>query len=635
MLRRKNVSQALVFCLVLGVFATLYPIRNATEQLNNKEAIAFGSSSVKYLSVGLDSACAITTSGGLMCWGNNDYGNLGDNTYLDRTSPVAVSGLTSGVTAVAVGEYHTCALTSAGAVKCWGFNDRGQLGDGTTTLRTTPVAVSGLSSGVTAITAGEYHTCALMTAGGVKCWGANTDSQLGLGGGLGSPAWSLTPQNVSGLTSGVSTISAGGTNTCALTTAGGVKCWGDNQYSQLGNGLAPTDSSTPQDVTGLTSGVSDIALGKWHACVRTTDNNVKCWGSNSGRLGNNSDSDSQSPVTVHTSSSSTAPLGSVSAVAAGGYHSCVVLADSGVKCWGANGHGQVGDGSTTKRSTPVDVRESTSSSVPLTGVSAIATGLNFTCALMNSGEVKCWGNGGNGQLGAGNTSTFNAPVNVSAVGVSFGADTTAPTFSAAAVNSAGTQVIVGFSEVLSATAPSAGSFSLEVNGSSRTPTALTIADSTVVLTTSPAITAGQTVTISYTDPTAGNDANAIQDSSGNDASSISTTSVSNHVITSNLSLHESQTCAVTSLGGVKCWGSVGLTDRPLGDGTSASGSATLVDVVTAPGQPLLNVVEVSVGNQFACALTTAGGVKCWGRNADRQIGDGTTDDRLLAVDVVT
>ena len=632
MLRRKNVSQALVFCLVLGVFATLYPIRNATEQLNNKEAIAFGSSSVKYLSVGLDSACAITTSGGLMCWGNNDYGNLGDNTYLDRTSPVAVSGLTSGVTAVAVGEYHTCALTSAGAVKCWGFNDRGQLGDGTTTLRTTPVAVSGLSSGVTAITAGEYHTCALMTAGGVKCWGANTDSQLGLGGGLGSPAWSLTPQNVSGLTSGVSTISAGGTNTCALTTAGGVKCWGDNQYSQLGNGLAPTDSSTPQDVTGLTSGVSDIALGKWHACVRTTDNNVKCWGSNSGRLGNNSDSDSQSPVTVHTSSSSTAPLGSVSAVAAGGYHSCVVLADSGVKCWGSNGHGQVGDGSTTKRSTPVDVRESTSSSVPLTGVSAIATGLNFTCALMNSGGVKCWGNGGNGQLGAGNTSTFNAPVNVSAVGVSFGADTTAPTFSAAAVNSAGTQVIVGFSEVLSATAPSAGSFSLEVNGSSRTPTALTIADSTVVLTTSPAITAGQTVTISYTDPTAGNDANAIQDSSGNDASSIATTSVSNHVVTSSLSVGNIFSCAVTSTGGVKCWG-YGY-DGQLGNGLTPSYQYTPVNVLMSPSSAALSGVSaIASGYYQSCALTTTGGVKCWGYNSKGELGNGSTTRQTTAVDV--
>ncbi|NDE60266.1 MAG: RCC1 repeat-containing protein, partial [Acidimicrobiia bacterium] len=171
MFGRRHHAQALLWCLVVATIATIFPIRNATEYLNNKEANAFGSSNAKYLSVGLDFACAITTSGGLMCWGNNDYGNLGDDTYSDRISPVAVSGLSSGVTAVAVGEYHTCALTSAGAVKCWGNNDRGQLGDGTRTTRTAPVAVSGLTSGVTAITAGEYHTCALTSAGAVKCWG--------------------------------------------------------------------------------------------------------------------------------------------------------------------------------------------------------------------------------------------------------------------------------------------------------------------------------------------------------------------------------------------------------------------------------------------------------------------------------
>ncbi|MFN5792984.1 MAG: SwmB domain-containing protein, partial [Burkholderiales bacterium] len=374
--------------------------------------------------------------------------------------------------------------------------------------------------------------------------------------------------------------------------------------------------------------MSAIATGTWHACALMTTGTVKCWGTNEYKqIANNATAYYNSPVEIPN-------LSGVSQVAAGRSTNCV-LKSGGVQCWGGNG-GKLGNKSTVDSATPVNVHTSSSDSTPLSGVSAIAMGDSHVCALMSLGGVKCWGSNGSSQLGRGSmTPQETTPADVSVSGFSFGADTTAPTFSAVAVNSAGTQVIVGFSEVLSATAPSAGSFSLEVNGSSRTPTALTIADSTVVLTTSPAITAGQTVTISYTDPTAGNDANAIQDSSGNDASSIATTSVSNHVITSNLSLHESQTCAVTSLGGVKCWGSVGLTDRPLGDGTSASGSRTLVDVVTAPGQPLLNVVEVSVGNQFACALTTAGGVKCWGRNADRQIGDGTTDDRLLAVDVVT
>jgi len=624
MLRRTHLSQALVFCLVLGAFATLYPIRNATEQLNNREASAYGSSDVKYVSLGDSHSCAVTTSGGVKCWGLNttgQAGNAGAGSYPSR--PVDVTGLTSGVSSVALGDSHSCAVTSTSGVKCWGSNSSGQLGDNSLTNRSTPVDVSGLTSGVSVVSSGSSHSCALTSAGGVKCWGSNSNGQLGNN----TTTNSRLPVDVSGLSSGVTAISIGGAYSCALTSAGGVKCWGHAAYGQIGNGTI-IDQKTPVDVSGLTSGVSAIATGTWHACALMTAGTVKCWGRNqSKQIGNNSTIDSNIPVDVPN-------LSGVSGVAAGSATSCV-LKSGGVQCWGANG-GKFGNNSTVDSATPVSAHTSSSDSTPLSGVSAVAAGGSHICALMTSGDLKCWGSNGSSQLGRGSmTAAENTPANVDVSGFSFGEDTTAPTFSAAAVNSAGTQVIVGFSEGLSATAPSAGSFSLEVNGSSRTPTALTIAGSTVVLTISPAITAGQTVTISYTDPTAGNDANAIQDSSGNDASSIATTSVSNHVITSNLSLHESQTCAVTSLGGVKCWGSVGLTDRPLGNGTSASGSATLVDVVTAPGQPLLNVVEVSVGNQFACALTTAGGVKCWGRNANRQLGDGTTDDRLSAVDVVT
>lgn len=217
-----------------------------------------------------------------MCWGRNDSGQLGDGSKTQRLTPVSVSGLSSGATSVAVGQYHSCALTSGGGVKCWGFNINGQVGDGTTTtFWLTPVDVSGLTNGVAAIVTGASHSCAQTAAGGVKCWGLNGNGQLGDG----TATQRLTAVNVTGLTSGVAAITAGLSHTCALTTGGGVKCWGLNTYGQLGDGTT-TQRLTPVDVSGLTSGVTAIAAGQNHTCALVSGVGVKCWGQNNeGELG--------------------------------------------------------------------------------------------------------------------------------------------------------------------------------------------------------------------------------------------------------------------------------------------------------------------------------------------------------------
>src|SRR5258706_427106 len=219
--------------------------------------------------------CALTVVGAVKCWGLNNYGQLGDGTTSVSLMPVNVSALGSGVTAISVGAWYTCALTTAGAVKCWGMNHDGQLGNGTTTDSPTPVDVSGLGSGITAISAGVVHNCALTTAGAVKCWGSNYIGQLGIG----TVANSTVLVGVSGLGSGITAISAGTADTCALTTGGTVKCWGLNADGELGNGTT-IDSTTPVDVRGLGSGVTAIAAGA-QSCALIAGTVIKCWGLNS------------------------------------------------------------------------------------------------------------------------------------------------------------------------------------------------------------------------------------------------------------------------------------------------------------------------------------------------------------------
>jgi alpha-tubulin suppressor-like RCC1 family protein len=328
------------------------------------------------VSAGANHTCALTTGGGAQCWGRNNYGQLGNGTTTDSSTPVDVSGLASGVTAISAGNWQTCALTTGGGVKCWGYNYWGQLGNGTTSDSSTPVDVSGLTRGVAAISAGGLHTCDLTTGGGVKCWGAG---------------YGTTPVEVSGLTSGVAAVSAGEFHTCALTTTGGLKCWGENNAGQLGNGT--TTGSAPVDVSGLTSGVAAISAGGYHTCALTTAGGVKCWGNNfNGQLGNGTTTGSTTPVDV---SGLTSAVGGVSA---GLYHTCALTTGGGVKCWGNNGFGQLGNGTTTTGSTtPVDVAGLTSG---VAAVSAGGLGLH-TCALTTAGGVQCWGYNGFGQLGDG------------------------------------------------------------------------------------------------------------------------------------------------------------------------------------------------------------------------------------------
>jgi hypothetical protein len=349
--------------------------------------------------------CALTAQRRVRCWGGNTWGGLGDGTTADHLTPVDVVGMTSPVRTVDAGWNFTCAVTTAGAATCWGYNLRGQLGDGTTTNSSTPVGVVGLGSGVRAISAGVFHACALTDQGAVKCWGLNHRGQLGDG----TTTDSSIPVDVVGLGSGVTAISAGIWHTCALLAGGGVKCWGQNNVGQLGDGTT-TDSSTPVDVVGLHAGVSALDTGTGgdgvidgsHTCAVTVRGRALCWGLNNlGQLGDGTTTDSSTPVTV------SGLAHGARAVATGSAYSCALTRSGGVRCWGYNFTGQLGDGTTTDRSTPVDVVGLRS------GVAELATGGFHACALTRRGGVTCWGGNGVGQIGDGTTAGRPAPVDVS------------------------------------------------------------------------------------------------------------------------------------------------------------------------------------------------------------------------------
>jgi alpha-tubulin suppressor-like RCC1 family protein len=370
------------------------------------------------ISAGIAHTCFLNSEGVVKCWGNNKYGQLGDGTTINRFTPTQVVGLTDKVVAISAGGYHTCALTTDGKVKCWGGNDAnggGRLGDGTTTQQSRPVNVIGLPDKIKAIAAGGYHTCAITSQGSVKCWG---DNQAGaLGNGKYKYGGQLTPVDVIGLTNGIISLSAADGRTCAVTEAGKAKCWGDGFFGELGNGTTNW-SLTPVDVKGLTN-VKAITGGDYHTCALTSGGGVKCWGSSTfGSLGNSEPSKASLldfqwltsgiyPIPVDVSGLTSG----IKSIAAGGRHTCALTINGGVKCWGCNENGQLGDGKFIAmppfaNSTPVDVIGLTS------GVIAITAGDSHTCALTQDGKIKCWGSNSAGELGNGTTTNQLTPVDV-------------------------------------------------------------------------------------------------------------------------------------------------------------------------------------------------------------------------------
>jgi alpha-tubulin suppressor-like RCC1 family protein len=399
-------ARHLFVCGLIALFAV------ATNVATPRTTLANPVNNIASISAGDEYSCALTTGGGVKCWGDNSYGQLGNGTTSASAIASDVQNLQTGMVTVSAGTDHICGVTTAGGIKCWGLNSAGQLGDGTTTNSATPVDVIGLTSGVSAVSAGGNHTCALTTQGAVKCWGFNLYGQVGNGTNTVTGCLCIpNPVDVTGLISGAAAVSAGGNHTCAVTSAGGTKCWGANWIGQLGSsttqvcGSRPC-STSPADVTGLMSGAISVSAGYEFSCALTTGGAGKCWGRNTeGELGNG----------VHTTGGTASPvdvngLNNATFITAGGYHACALISPQHLQCWGDDGASQLGDGTQGDptcycRTVPTDVVGMAS------GSASPSAGYRHSCAL-SGGRAQCWGYNGFAQLGNGTTANAATPADV-------------------------------------------------------------------------------------------------------------------------------------------------------------------------------------------------------------------------------
>lgn len=342
-------------------------------------------------------SCGVTSGGVAYCWGDNQFGQLGDGSTTRRAAPVAVTGVA--LASITAGADHTCGLTAGGAAYCWGNNQGGALGDGSTTSSPTPVAVAG---GLTfaSSSAGSGQTCGITTDGVEYCWGSNAGGKLGDGTTI---ATRLTPVPITN-DFRFRTVSAGAAHSCGIARSGVIFCWGSNASAQLGDNTT-VDRRTPRRIPGATT-YHDISAGASHTCALATSSAVEmiwpgsayCWGTNNvGQLGNGTTTQATRPTAV---------IGGLtfSALSTRRNHTCGIrLGAGGTYCWGQNNAGQLGDGSTDESSLPVAVR----SDLLFTAVRA---GDRHTCGITTTRRVFCWGANSIGQLGDGTTSASYVPV---------------------------------------------------------------------------------------------------------------------------------------------------------------------------------------------------------------------------------
>ena len=385
------------------------------------EAVTGITNAISVSSDGYGSYCAVLSTGAVDCWGDNQYGELGNGTVGGPDgedgydTPQAVTGITNATSVSTTdGGVGYCTVLSTGGGECWGYNGSGQVGNGTTSGPDgeygydTPQPVTGLTNAVS-VSSYTYGNCAVLSSGGVDCWGNNSWGQVG-NGTLGGPedVGYDTPQTVAGLADAVSVTNDGYGSYCALLSTGAVDCWGENVYGELGNGTTDGPDGnygydTAQAVTGLTTAVSVASDGYGSYCALLSTGGVDCWGENQyGQVGNGTTDGPDGEYGYDTPQAVTGLTTAVSVPSAGYGSYCALLSTGGIDCWGYNDYGQVGNGTTDGPDGEYGY-DTTQEVGHLTRAISMSGSNDNSCAVLSTGAAKCWGDNQYGELGNGTT----------------------------------------------------------------------------------------------------------------------------------------------------------------------------------------------------------------------------------------
>jgi alpha-tubulin suppressor-like RCC1 family protein len=597
--------------------------------------------------------CAVSSAGNAYCWGYNNAGELGNNSTTNSSTPVEVVGVggvgfLSGVVSIsATWFYTTCAIVTSGNAYCWGYNNYGQLGNNSTTSSSTPVEVMGVGgtgflSGLNSISAGSYTTCASTTAGNAYCWGRGNSGQLGNN----TISISHTPVEVSGVggsgvLSGVTSVSVGAFTSCAASMSG-TYCWGDNSDGQLGNN-SETNSSTPVQSmgvggSGVLSETISVSSGSGVVCSASGAGNVYCSGySQQGQLGNNDAAQvaNPTPVEVFAVNTNTTPLSNIQSISNGTETNCAVTNSGNAYCWGENDYGALGNNTTISSSTPIEVL-GVGGVGHLSNIASISTSYETTCALLTSGNVYCWGANDRGQLGINSSliTTSLTPVEVGGVGgTGVLSNITAISrneYSSCALSSGGNVYCWGWNNY--------GEIGNNTTTNAIAPVEVFDTNGVDFLSNITAISSGvyDTCAISLAGNAycwGSNSYGQVGNNSGTNVSiPVKVSDPSGVGFLSNvvsIGSNGAITCASDSSGSAYCWGPNIV--GSLGN-NSGSNSSIPVQVFGVGGSGFLsNIASISGAS---CALSTSGNEYCWGGNSSGGLGNNSTVTSYVPVEVL-